>query len=583
MKNKKNFRSIKSKLILVFSSIFLIMGIIIVLFGTSKSRSSIREVSDLVIEEKLYADVNAMNSYIQYKYGDIVKTNGKLTNKSGLEISMDTDVVDKVLQDLSDVATIYVKNNDDEFEIVSTNIRDKNNQRITGTLQKDQEAYKALMNDEVYSGITIVNGQQYKSSYSLLIGPSGKTIGALFVGISIENVNASIESHLMDISKSYLILGIVCLIVCVGVTYLVGSNLTKSLGKISKYTNHMKELDISEEVPEELTKLQDEVGDVSKSLKVAVTSLKGFVSDSASMAVGVKNHASSILDNMEQVSNTSGEIAEVINQIAEGATNQAKDIENGSQETEELGKYIDLNNKEFDNLVELMNQVDKLRAQGYSSVNSLLEESKESLAATSEIYEVIKDTNEKAKNIEAASAKIKDVAEQTNLLALNAAIEAARAGEAGKGFSVVAEEVSNLADESNKLVQEIEGVIQELTSRSENAVKTVDKMRSMMKNQNVAVGDTVEKFNGISESINETKASIDRLNESSNNMKDKKRVIIDVMQNLSAIAEENAASTEEVAASVQEQTSIINELSRSVEDMVEMSEDMKKNIEKFKY
>lgn len=582
MKNKKNIRSIKSRLILIFSAIFLIMGIIIVVFGTSSSRRSIRDVSNEVIEEKLYSDVNAMNSYIQYKYGKLIMTNGELTSQTGESVTGDIEIVDKVLQDLSDVATIYVKKGD-EFEIVSTNIRDENNQRITGTLQKDQDAYKSLIKDEVYNGITIVNGKQYKSTYALIVGQSGKTIGVLFVGMSIENVNASIESHLSNITRSYFILGIVCLIACVGVTYLVGDKLTKSLIKISKYTNHMKELDISEEVPEELTKLQDEVGAVSNSLQVAVTSLRGFVSDSDSMASGVKNHANSVLDNMEQVTNTSGEIAEVINQIAEGATNQAKDIENGSQETEELGKYIDLNNKEFDNLVKLMNQVDKLRAQGYASVNSLLEESKEALAATSEIYEVIKDTNEKAKNIESASAKIKDVAEQTNLLSLNAAIEAARAGEAGKGFSVVAEEVSDLADESNKLVQEIEAVIQELTSRTENAVKTVDKMKNMMKNQDVAVSDTVEKFNGISDSINETKASIDRLNESSNNMNEKKKVIIDVMQNLSAIAEENAASTEEVAASVQEQTTIINELSRSVEDMVEMSDDMKKNIEKFKY
>jgi methyl-accepting chemotaxis protein len=582
MKMKVNKRSIKNELITVFSAIFLIAGIIIVVFGTYKSSSSIKEVSNEIIDDKLYADVNAMNSYLQYKYGGVKKTNGKLTDKSGLDIAGDTEVVDKVLQDLSDVATIYVKNGD-EFEIVSTNIRDKDNKRITGTLEKNQAAYKSLMNDKAYNGITIVNGQQYKSTYSMIVGQSGKTIGVLFVGMSIENVNASIASNLSEIRIAYYILGAVCLVVCIAVTYFVGNAITKNLIKIAKYTNNMKELDISQDIPEGLNKLKDEVGTVSNSLQVAVTSLRKFISDSDSMASSVNNHAGSVLENMEQVTNTSGEIAEVINQIAEGATNQAKDIENGSQETEELGKYIDLNNKEFDTLVKLMDQVDKLRAQGYASVNSLSEESKEALAATSEIYEVIKDTNDKAKNIEVASAKIKDVAEQTNLLSLNAVIEAARAGEAGKGFSVVAEEVSNLADESNKLVQEIEVVIQELTSRTESAVETVDKMINMMKNQDVAVGDTVEKFNGISQSITETKASIDRLNESSNNMNDKKKVIIDVMQDLSAIAEENAAFTEEVAASVQEQTSIINELSNSVEDMVEMSKDMKKNIEKFQY
>ncbi|MBY0413520.1 MAG: hypothetical protein K2Q18_05115, partial [Bdellovibrionales bacterium] len=61
---------------------------------------------------------------------------------------------------------------------------------------------------------------------------------------------------------------------------------------------------------------------------------------------------------------------------------------------------------------------------------------------------------------------------QTKLLSFNASVEAARAGEAGKGFSVVAEEVSKLAEMSGKAAEEIRTLLEQSNVRVDTIINS---------------------------------------------------------------------------------------------------------------
>jgi methyl-accepting chemotaxis protein WspA len=83
--------------------------------------------------------------------------------------------------------------------------------------------------------------------------------------------------------------------------------------------------------------------------------------------------------------------------------------------------------------------------------------------------------SDRASKISTVVTTINKISDQTALLSLNAAIEAEKAGELGKGFSVVAREISRLADQTAVSTQDIEAVVKEMQSAVSSGVMEMDK------------------------------------------------------------------------------------------------------------
>lgn len=576
-------KSIKLKLIAIFSSIVILIVGLICFLGYDMSKNNMEELTEQQFTTKALDDISALKAYINYEYGDLSIKNGKLVYGADKSIEGNYDVVDKIGNDFSNVATLFKKDGNN-FVRVSTSIKDSDGKKLINTnLDTSMESYNKLMNGESYEGDTIINNEKYKAAYEVIKDKDGNVIGAYFVGTPKTDINNSIADRLQSTGRVFIIIAMIFIPISVLIIFIFGGALTKNLESIVTFSKNIQKLDVSQDVPKKLLSLKDEVGELSNSLQVAVENLRGFMKDTNKLSNDVTDHSDNLLKGMEQVSSASNEISDTVMQIAEGATKQAKDTSEGSLKVVELGDCIEADKIQLDSLLRIMGQVASLKEEGLSVVTKLTKESSDATIATNDIYDVIVDTNNKAKDIQRASKMIKEIAEQTNLLALNAAIEAARAGKEGKGFTVVAEEVRKLAEESNRFTEEIELIISELTSKTEDAVQTVNRISTIMKEQNESVQVTANKFSGISNSVEESVSTLDKLSKSSNQMEVKKSDIIDIMQNLSAIAEENAAATEEVAASVEEQTATIAEFEKSLDQMADAVTGMKNNISKFKY
>ena len=101
--------------------------------------------------------------------------------------------------------------------------------------------------------------------------------------------------------------------------------------------------------------------------------------------------------------------------------------------------------------------------------------------STSEMEHSIYELSNSSKQIQKIVNSVKDIADQTKILSLNATIEAARAGEHGRGFSVVAQEVSRLAEDTKNTVIQIVELTNKSGSLTQQVVDEIRKVQELTK------------------------------------------------------------------------------------------------------
>ena len=581
--SSKNVKGIKFKLILWLVSMITVIILVICVVGYSGAKKSLKDIINKQTQDKMLSDMASFEVFNTCYYGAILLNDkGEFTNDRGYSIEGKVDVMNKIKDELGDIACIY-KLKDGQFVTAMTNMVNENGGNTKGEVIENSKIVDALNNGKDYSEIMKFVDEDYMAIYRPIYNSSNSMIGALFLGVPQAEITKTSDAALSALASKFIIIAIAFIVVAVGFSYFIGEKISRRIKGITKYTNTMSSLDISQDIDKNILKGEDEISDAAKSLQNAVTSIREFMGSSSSLCGTVTTRSKEINDGMEEVSTTSKEIAEVINEISDGAVKQAEETDGGVRSVEVLGRSIEEIQKLIINLNEDMVTVNKLKKEGLSTANELSDKSKLTNDAAVEIHKIILDTNNKALEIEKASKMIKDIAEETDILALNAAIEAARAGDSGKGFSVVASQVRVLAEQSNTFTKEIEASIKELTKRTEAAVKTINSMVEVIDNQNKGVKITTNKFEGIADSVENSVKTLNTLNETSETMEKEKEHVIDVITNLSAIAEENASSTEQVAASIEMQTNKIEEFKDALNSMASVVEDMETNLSKFKY
>ena len=366
--------------------------------------------------------------------------------------------------------------------------------------------------------------------------------------------------------------------------FFFSTRMFKQVGQMQGMIDRMKNLDFTvDETETKLLQSKDEFGIMAKALASLQQKLGETVSQIKNQSDRLFDSSNGMYKNISNMNQTTDQVDRAVQEIAEGATNQANETQKANENVITIGTMIEDTNNEVEELKKTAKNMQEAQRTAHEILEELGTVNQHTKASVEEIAQQTMTTNVSATKIREVTGLITDIAEETNLLSLNASIEAARAGEAGRGFAVVASQIQKLAEQSDASAKQIEIIIDQLVADSEKAVATMEQVQRIIDEQSQDVDRTGEVFRSVSDGIQKSIDGINLIGQKVQQMDQARIVVVDTVSNLSAIAEENAASTQESSASVTSITGIADEMQISSEDMRKIAEDLDQRMAAFKY
>lgn len=303
-------------------------------------------------------------------------------------------------------------------------------------------------------------------------------------------------------------------------------------------------------------KANDEIGDLSKTLKQSIEQTCQYIEDinrimselsagnfNVSTSVPFIGDFQSISDSIDSFTESLSMAISNIQKVEHEVFGYARSLSDGSQAlaqgaTEQASAVEELSTTLAD-LSRSANQNIKMASDMRDNAHLTGEQVNLSSQQMEILIGAMTDISTTSQQIEKIISTIENISLQTNILALNAAVESKRAGEAGKGFSVVAQEVRNLAAKSEEAAKATKELIENSVQAAARGNKIVEEVSTSLHKTLELVTQSNRAIDDITDAVQVEAASISQVAEGLGQ-------ISDVVQTNSANSEESATVSTEL-------------------------------------